>query len=84
MPNRFQSIVDGLTADVIQDLKELYPDLSRDVYWYIKDGKLRGRQSAADEEFIFEAGDPDSEAMVLLLNNLPMITQSFVGARKAI
>ncbi len=82
MPNRFQSIVDAISDDVLKELKELYPKLSHGVVFYIRDGKLYGVSGMANEEFFFEEGDPDSEAMVLLLNNLRWLTQSLTGTRE--
>lgn len=77
--NRFQSIIDNLTEDTLKELGALYPRLTTNAYWYIRDGKLRAQIGRLDEEFVFETGDPDSEAFLLLLNNLPKITQSLTG-----
>lgn len=81
MANRFQSIVDGISERTLKELAELYPKLTTGAHWYIRDGKLCAQIMNDDAEFVFEHGDPDSEAFLLLLNHLPGIIQSFTTVR---
>lgn len=81
MANRFQSIVDGMTERALKDFADLYPNLTTGGHWYIaENGDLCVRIKGKEHVFTFERGDPDSEAFVALLNQLPFIVQAF-GAR---
>jgi len=81
MANRYQSIVDGVSERALQEFAVLYPDITKGAHWYIDevDG-LCVRIKGEDHVFVFERGDPDSEAFVALLNQLPYLVQS-LGAR---
>ena len=68
--NRFHSILEGVVADVVKDLRELHPKTVQDAHWSIQDNRLIAHIKGEDYEFEFEKGDPTSEAMLLILNNL--------------
>lgn len=79
--NRFQSIVDGITATTLEDLTRLKTQATHG-YWYIgDDGMLHVQVNEEDYTFTFERGDPDSEMIVLLLNNIHHMLSSFRSAQ---
>lgn len=80
--NRFQSIVDNLAASALLEARELYKQTSGG-FWFVRKGKLMIRFPKSDEEFEFEfdAKDPDTQAVLLILNHLGDIL-SAVGTKR--
>lgn len=80
--NRFQSIVDNIAAGTLDEARELYKSVSGG-YWFVRKGKLMVRFPKSDEEFEFEfdANDPDTKALLLVMNNLGVILSS-VGTKR--
>lgn len=80
--NRFQSIVDNIAAGTLDEARELYKSVSGG-YWFVRKGKLLVRFPKSDEEFEFEfdADDPDTKALLLVMNNLGAILSS-VGTKR--
>lgn len=81
--NRFQSIVDNLAAGTLDEARGLYKSVSGG-YWFVRKGKLMVRFPKSDEEFEFEfdSADPDTQALLLLLNNLGPIL-SAIGTKRS-
>lgn len=80
--NRFQSIVDGIAASTLADLRELHEQVS-DGHWLVRKGKLYVRLPKTKEEveFEFDASDPDTQALLAVLNNMKYIL-SALGAKR--
>lgn len=84
MANRYQSIVDQISADVITELRSSLSLLGAE--FRVKEGHLVVVERDEALIFDFEEGDPDSEAIAFLLTNLPRIIQTLEhlqGVRKA-
>lgn len=80
--NRFQSIIDNIAAGTLDEARELYKSVSGG-FWFVRKGKLLVRFPKSDEEFEFEfdAKDPDTQALLLLMNNLgPLL--SAIGTKR--
>lgn len=77
MANRFQSILDNIAEGTLADLRRLYPQMSHGMHWFV-DGNGQLCASNANETFVFEfaQGDPDTEAFLIMLNNLPVLVQA--------
>lgn len=80
--NRFQSIVDNIAAGTLDEARELHKTISGG-FWFVRQGKLMVRFPKSDEEFEFEfdAKDPDTRALLLILNNLTHLL-SAIGTKR--
>jgi len=69
--NRFQNIVDGVSRGMAAAAMELFPQLRSGLRWTVNDkGELICSDGSQDFIFTFEKGDPETEALLLVLNHL--------------